>query len=145
MSVNDTEKAPHHEQIERAISEDTNDARIAEFSPAEQKKILRRVDLRLVTVLGLLYMCSLMDRTNLGAANIAGYALSLCPIAQATNVNNRSAVWQRVSNLLVTDIVLLFSSSSFLTFCSSLLPRSCCGKSALVHFCQLLLYSGVHA
>lgn len=61
--------------VERTISEETenaNDAIIAQFSPEEQKKIIRRVDFRLVTTLGVLYCCSLMDRTNLGAANIAG-------------------------------------------------------------------------
>ena len=67
----DTEKNDV-EQVERTISEESNDAHIAEFTPEEQKKIIRRVDFRLVTTLGFLYMCSLMDRTNLGAANIAG-------------------------------------------------------------------------
>jgi hypothetical protein len=60
------------QQVERTTSAESNDARIAEFSPEEQKKIIRRVDYRLVLTLGFLYMCSLMDRTNLGAANIAG-------------------------------------------------------------------------
>jgi hypothetical protein len=59
-------------EVESTPSEDSSDARIAEFSPTEQKKIIHRVDRRLVTVLGLLYMASLMDRTNLSAANIAG-------------------------------------------------------------------------
>jgi hypothetical protein len=48
------------------------EASIQEYTPAEAKKIIRRVDRRLVTVLGLLYMCSLMDRTNVGIAKIAG-------------------------------------------------------------------------
>jgi hypothetical protein len=61
------------EHIERTISEESNDAHISEFTPMQQKRIIRRVDFRLVTTLGFLYMCSLMDRTNLGAANIAGY------------------------------------------------------------------------
>jgi hypothetical protein len=63
------------EHIERTLSEESNNAHINEFTPAEQRRIVRRVDRRLVTTLGFLYMCSLMDRTNLGAANIAGYAL----------------------------------------------------------------------
>jgi hypothetical protein len=62
--------------IERTASEESNDAHIAEFTPEEQKKIIHRIDRRLVTTLGLLYMCSLMDRTNLGAANIAGFVIS---------------------------------------------------------------------
>lgn len=44
-----------------------------EFTPEEQKKIIRRIDLRLVTMTGLAYCISLMDRTNLSAAAIAGY------------------------------------------------------------------------
>jgi hypothetical protein len=59
------------QELERSTTE-VNDADIAEFSAEEQKRIIRRIDFRLVTTLGLLYMCSLMDRTNLGAANIAG-------------------------------------------------------------------------
>lgn len=43
-----------------------------EFSPEEQKRIIKRIDRRLVTTLGALYCVSLMDRTNLGAAAIAG-------------------------------------------------------------------------
>jgi hypothetical protein len=42
------------------------------FSPAEQKRIMRHVDRRLVLTVGAMYCISLMDRTNLGAANIAG-------------------------------------------------------------------------
>ncbi len=47
------------------------------FSPAEQKKIIRHVDRRLVLTVGAMYCISLMDRTNLGAANIAGLAKDL--------------------------------------------------------------------
>lgn len=47
------------------------------FSPAEQKRIIRRIDRRLVLTIGALYCVSLMDRTNLGAANIAGMSTEL--------------------------------------------------------------------
>ncbi|KAJ5500712.1 Major facilitator superfamily domain general substrate transporter [Penicillium expansum] len=43
-----------------------------EFTPQEQKKIIRRIDLRLVTMTGLAYCISLMDRTNLSMAAVAG-------------------------------------------------------------------------
>lgn len=59
-------------ELEHKHSEESNDARITCFTPEEQRKIIHRVDRRLVSVLGLLYMASLMDRTNLSAANIAG-------------------------------------------------------------------------
>jgi hypothetical protein len=44
-----------------------------EFSPKEQRKIIHRIDRRLVVTVGVLYCISLMDRTNLSAANIAGF------------------------------------------------------------------------
>lgn len=47
------------------------------LSLTEQKKIIRRVDLRLVVTVGVMYCVSLMDRTNLSAANIAGMNVEL--------------------------------------------------------------------
>lgn len=44
----------------------------SEYSPAEQRKIIHRIDRRLVVTVGVLYCISLMDRTNLSAASIAG-------------------------------------------------------------------------
>ena len=48
-----------------------------EFSPAEQKNIIHRIDRRLVTTVGFMYCISLMDRTNLAAASIAGMTREL--------------------------------------------------------------------
>ncbi|CBF78998.1 hypothetical protein AN7137.2 [Aspergillus nidulans FGSC A4] len=48
-----------------------------EFSPEEQKRIIRRIDLRLVTITGLAYCVSLMDRTNLSMAAVAGMVVDL--------------------------------------------------------------------
>lgn len=48
---------------------------VSEFTHAEQRNIIHRVDRRLVVTVGVLYCISLMDRTNLSAAAIAGYAL----------------------------------------------------------------------
>ncbi|KAL3480870.1 major facilitator superfamily domain-containing protein [Aspergillus californicus] len=39
---------------------------------AHQKKVMRRVDLRLLPILGIMYSISLIDRTNLGLAFVAG-------------------------------------------------------------------------
>lgn len=55
------------EHLERTISGDSdaaNDARIAALTPEEQKKVIRRIDIRLVLTLGFMYCVSLMDRTN---------------------------------------------------------------------------------
>jgi hypothetical protein len=44
-----------------------------EFTPTEQRKIIHRIDRRLVLTVGVLYCISLMDRTNLSSASIAGF------------------------------------------------------------------------
>ncbi|KAI1413650.1 major facilitator superfamily MFS-1 [Hypoxylon sp. FL1857] len=44
---------------------------------AEGKRIIRRIDLRLVVVVGCMYCISLMDRTNLSAAAVAGMLTDL--------------------------------------------------------------------
>jgi hypothetical protein len=67
------EKPPAEDRIEDIAgkslpSYDEDD----EFTPQEQKKIIRRIDLRLVTMTGLAYCISLMDRTNLSMAAVAG-------------------------------------------------------------------------
>ncbi|OQD88191.1 hypothetical protein PENANT_c004G08694 [Penicillium antarcticum] len=42
------------------------------FTPSEQRSIIHKIDRRLITGLGILFGVSLMDRTNLGNASIAG-------------------------------------------------------------------------
>ncbi|KAK4143042.1 general substrate transporter [Dichotomopilus funicola] len=68
------------ENLETADSKKGGDATTADdfgFTPEEQKKIIRRVDRRLVLTVGAMYCISLMDRTNLGAVNIAGMGKDL--------------------------------------------------------------------
>lgn len=73
LSIHDVEKSGlHEEQLERAHSQESSDPRITCFTPQEQRKIIHRIDRRLVVTLGAMYCISLMDRTNLSAANIAG-------------------------------------------------------------------------
>jgi hypothetical protein len=63
----------HEENVASKTSEDSsNDPRITCFTHKEQRKIMHRIDRRLVLTLGAMYCVSLMDRTNLSAANIAG-------------------------------------------------------------------------
>lgn len=64
--------------LERLDSDNsTNDAAINNFTVEEQKKIIRKVDLRLIPTLGFMYCVSLMDRTNLGVAMVAGMGVDL--------------------------------------------------------------------
>lgn len=63
--------------VEKTMTEVSNDRQISNFTPDEQRKIMRRVDRRLVLTLGFMYCISLMDRTNLGSAAIAGMTKDL--------------------------------------------------------------------
>ena len=80
MSDLDKADAAH---IERTLSEKTrdsdaaNDARIDALTPEQQKKIIRRIDTRLVLTCGFMYCVSLMDRTNTGIAIVAGMGVDL--------------------------------------------------------------------
>ena len=75
-----SEKAINVGQLERVGSDDSdviNNERINAFSPEEQKKIIRKIDMRLVPTLGFMYCVSLMDRTNTGIAVVAGMGVDL--------------------------------------------------------------------
>lgn len=78
-SLGDFEKAggaEHHEVgpvTSKASDISISDDDLTAFTPEEQRKIIHRVDRRLVTTVGIMYCISLMDRTNLSAAAIAGY------------------------------------------------------------------------
>lgn len=76
MATYDNEKfaAGAIEQVETGkstTSEELNNERIDRFTPAEQKKIISRVDRRLVLLLGFMYCVSLMDRTNMVSTCLA--------------------------------------------------------------------------
>jgi hypothetical protein len=68
------------------------DPRIHAYTLAEQRRIYRRIDIRLVVTLGCMYMISLLDRTNLGAASVAGYvpssvgSLANCSACKLTSI-----------------------------------------------------------
>lgn len=69
----------HH--LERRVSQESdlsNQAHIDAFTPEEQKKLIRRIDRRLVLTCGFMYCVSLMDRTNLGIAAVGGMYVGMC-------------------------------------------------------------------
>ncbi|KAJ5832572.1 hypothetical protein N7474_000883 [Penicillium riverlandense] len=63
----------HVEAADELHHEPTED----DLLPSERKKILHKIDRRLITALGLMFAVSLIDRANLGSANIAGMAKEL--------------------------------------------------------------------
>jgi hypothetical protein len=81
----ETKSALADDQIESAVKELASDERALSFTAKQQRAIVRRIDLRLVVTLGFLYCISLMDRTNLGAASVAGYVNFLCSHVKSAN------------------------------------------------------------
>ena len=62
------------------------------YTRAEQRKIIHRVDRRLISVAGIIYMNSLMDRSNLPNAMIAGMDVDLGLRGNSRYVRMRTAV-----------------------------------------------------
>lgn len=77
--MSDLEKTDvsHIERTVSGKSQDSNDARINALTPEQQKKVIRRIDARLVLTCGFMYCVSLMDRTNTGIAVVAGMGVDL--------------------------------------------------------------------
>ncbi|KAI1108915.1 major facilitator superfamily domain-containing protein [Nemania sp. NC0429] len=72
---NDSDKSHAVEQVEKAqpsVSDETE-----EITEREAKKIIHKIDRRLLVTIGFMYCVSLVDRTNLSFAAIAGLAKDL--------------------------------------------------------------------
>ena len=78
----------------------------------DEKRIKRHIDRRLVMTVGAMYCVSLMDRTNLGAANIAGMSVEL------KLIDNRYSI---VSLLFFVTYVLFQPPSTVI--CRKIGPR----------------------
>ncbi|KAH6603197.1 phthalate transporter [Trichoderma cornu-damae] len=79
------------------------------FTPEEQRSIIRHIDRRLVVTLGAMYCISLMDRTNMSAANIAGMSTELALVNNRYNIANlvfftTYIVFQPPSTVLIRKI-----------------------------------------
>ncbi|KAM4064508.1 major facilitator superfamily protein [Hirsutella rhossiliensis] len=71
--AHDDDGPVHEKAADESSHVDDDDS----MTPDEQRRIIRRVDRRLVLTVGALYCVSLMDRTNMSAANIAGMSTEL--------------------------------------------------------------------
>ncbi|KFZ13396.1 hypothetical protein V501_03727 [Pseudogymnoascus sp. VKM F-4519 (FW-2642)] len=79
------------------------------FTPTEQRSIIRRLDRRLVVTVGAMYCVSLMDRTNMSAAKIAGMGVELTLTGFRYNICNlvfftTYIVFQPPSTILIRKI-----------------------------------------
>lgn len=59
------------DDLESSTSRD-DDPILSHFTEREQRSIVHKIDRRLIPICGVMYCISLLDRTNLGNANIAG-------------------------------------------------------------------------
>ncbi|KAL2848419.1 major facilitator superfamily domain-containing protein [Aspergillus pseudoustus] len=78
--ANDIEKSSTHnvENVDTAAPKAVVDIDVdEEYTYEEQRKIVHRVDRRLIIICGAAYCISLMDRTNVSAAAIAGMTVDL--------------------------------------------------------------------
>lgn len=81
-TLDEDNKVQHVSHLEHGHTSDDEkksleDDPLTYFTPEEQKKIIHRLDRRLVVVVGVMYCVSLMDRTNLSNAAIAGMNVEL--------------------------------------------------------------------
>lgn len=100
------------ENVEAADSDHAGNNKVAPvtaddfgFSPADQKRIMRQVDRRLVLTVGAMYCVSLMDRTNLSAAMIAGMQEDL-----VLTIENRYVGFSLLLGLLMSFLLLSANS-----------------------------------
>ncbi|KAG6158798.1 hypothetical protein E4U48_002805 [Claviceps purpurea] len=99
----------HDEKCEVTIVDGSDNDGNFGISPEQQRNIIRRVDRRLILTVGAMYCVSLMDRTNMSAANIAGMSKELKLIDNRYNVANlvffvTYVVFQPPSTVLVRAI-----------------------------------------
>lgn len=102
---------------------------LSEFSVQEQRKILRRIDLRILPIVGAVYCISLIDRTNrkwhsthsfniiyhrltvtqVGAANIAGYARAFLHVClQAKSCYSMAKDLELTTGMRYSTVTLVF-------------------------------------
>lgn len=78
MDSKDIEKVTYIEQVETTKSSASDTlSDLHAFTPEESRKIRHRVDRALIPICGLMYCVSLLDRTNLSNASIAGMTVDL--------------------------------------------------------------------
>ncbi|PPQ84437.1 hypothetical protein CVT24_009821 [Panaeolus cyanescens] len=61
----------------KTASEKGSSVSVENFNTPEDKQLLRKIDLRLIPILTLLYLLSFLDRTNIGNAKIVGLTTDL--------------------------------------------------------------------
>jgi hypothetical protein len=69
----DDYKGQAQDDFRQASDYESHEDEFAPLTPKEESAVRRKVDLRLVVLVGFMYCVSLMDRTNTANAKAAGY------------------------------------------------------------------------
>jgi hypothetical protein len=70
-------KEKNEAELYEGNSSDGVEVATAGFDPKSTKRLLRKIDMRLIPFLALLYLLSFLDRTNIGNARLAGLEADL--------------------------------------------------------------------
>jgi hypothetical protein len=113
----------HLEKLDSPSSTDPEDA-YHWFTPEQGRKIKHRIDRRLVLMLGAMYCVSLMDRTNLSNAAIAGMRDELAMVGNNRYVRRQKHCYRHIRKKTdQQNSRLSLWSSSLHTRYSNLLPH----------------------
>ncbi|KAI9323600.1 major facilitator superfamily domain-containing protein [Dichotomocladium elegans] len=82
MSIQEKEAVSCHEKVTGSIDEEQSVAQVSNdgFIPPDEKEWKRlrwKLDMRIIPYIGLLYLCSFLDRVNIGNAKVAGLEADL--------------------------------------------------------------------
>ncbi|KAL8280478.1 hypothetical protein RQP46_007126 [Phenoliferia psychrophenolica] len=88
------------------------DIESSNVDPAEDARIMRKVDYRLIPILSILYSISLIDRTNISVARVAGMALPVAKGGLALTVGTRYSIISLV--FFITYIIFELPSNILL-------------------------------
>ncbi|OQU98465.1 hypothetical protein CLAIMM_04250 [Cladophialophora immunda] len=75
--IEDEQQRPHDSSLPLPLVKDSLEVEDEEFSAHEQRKIIRRVDRRLLIMCGFLFAICVLDRAQLGVAAVAGRRTSM--------------------------------------------------------------------
>lgn len=70
------EKATHEDIFYKGYVDNAG-LEAADIDPVAEKKLLRKIDLNLIPILWLLFLCAFLDRINIGNARIQGMEADL--------------------------------------------------------------------
>lgn len=87
MSSLDDKPAALHDDLEREKRSTIATGETVDFSMVDEKKTLRKMDIRLIPMLAVLYLLSFLDRGNIGNAKIQGLVVDLHLSADGSQYN----------------------------------------------------------